>query len=121
IIAAAMGIAEKTGLPPGIIVVDTLARAIAGGDDNSSVDMGVFVNNCGAVQEATGATVLIVHHSGKDAAKGARGHSSLQAATDTEIEIKDEALTVTKQRDMGKDESFKFKLRVVEIGRRDDG
>jgi len=31
---------------------------------------------------------MIIHHSGKDKNKGARGHSSLRAAVDTEIEIK---------------------------------
>ena len=33
---------------------------------------------------------MLVHHTGKDTAKGARGHSLLRAATDTEIEVKRE-------------------------------
>ena len=38
-------------------------------------------------RNATGAHLLIVHHTGKDETRGARGHTSLRAATDTEIEI----------------------------------
>ena len=40
------------------------------------------------VRRATGACVLIVHHTGKDAGQGARGSSALRAAADTELEVK---------------------------------
>ena len=48
-----------------------------------------------------------------DRAKGARGHSLLRAATDTEIEVADRVISVTKQRDL--DGSFErgFELDVV--------
>jgi hypothetical protein len=70
-----------------MIVVDTLSRAMSGGDENGPSDMTAFINNLDALRDFTGAHVLIVHHTGKDAAQGARGHSSLRAATDTEIEL----------------------------------
>lgn len=70
-----------------LVVIDTLSRAIAGGNENSPDDMGAFVANIDALRSRTKAHVAIVHHCGKDAAKGARGHSLLRAATDTEIEI----------------------------------
>lgn len=59
-----------------------------------------------AVRAATGAHVAVIHHCGKDEARGARGHSSLRAAVDTEIEISRadgetiSTVRVTKQRDM---------------------
>lgn len=121
VIATIEDMQREFGMPPGILVVDTLARAIAGGDENSSVDMGRLVRACDKIRQATGITVVIIHHTGKDKAKGARGHSSLQAATDTEIEIKDGALTVTKQRDMEKSDDLKFDLRSVEIGLDSEG
>lgn len=104
-----------------LIVVDTLARAMAGGDENTSADMGKFVRNCDRLREAIGATVNIIHHTGKDKAKGARGSSALRAATDTEIEIDVGKLAVTKQRDMAKGEEMHFELESVEIGHRSDG
>lgn len=86
--------------PLSLVVIDTLSRALAGGNENSSDDMGAYVMNADRIREATRAHVMTIHHSGKDTSKGARGHSLLRAATDTEIEIADNQLKITKQRDM---------------------
>ncbi|MEX6506956.1 helicase RepA family protein [Jiella sp. M17.18] len=109
-----------------LIVVDTLSRVLAGGDENGPVDMTAFVKNVDRIRAETGAHVMVVHHTGKDAAKGARGHSSLRAATDTEIEITaDESgtrtATVQKQRDHQGGDTFGFTLSSVEIGTDQDG
>ena len=115
--------AKKRGLPVRLIIIDTLARAIAGGNENSSDDMGALINNAGTVQKETGATVLFIHHCGKDVTRGARGHSSLRAALDTEIEITRDARSgiavarVTKQRDLPCEGEFAFSLKRVEVGR----
>ena len=102
------------------IVIDTLSRALAGGNENSSDDMGSLVLNMDRLRAATSAHVSGVHHSGKDEARGARGHSLLLGATDTEIEIIERqgtrTVTVTKQRDLPTLEPFAFKLKQVEIG-----
>jgi hypothetical protein len=114
-------IEAHAGSKVALIVIDTLARAMGGGDENASTDMGKFVANCDRVRAATGAALNIVHHTGKDKARGARGSSALRAATDTEIEIDAGTLTMTKQRDAGKFNELKFTLDVVEVGRREDG
>ncbi len=114
--------AEDLGVPMRLVVIDTLARAMAGGNENSSEDMGALVASMDRIREATGAHVLIVHHSGKDRAQGARGHSSLRASIDTEIEIIREdgaaaaVATVKKQRDLEGGETLPFRLDVVEVG-----
>lgn len=102
--------------PAALIVVDTVSRALAGADENSSTDMGAFVANVDRIRARTKAHLLCVHHSGKDKAKGARGHSLLRAATDTEIEIADKCVTVTKQRDLDYGEPMNFKLEVINLG-----
>ena len=105
-----------------LVVIDTLSRAMAGYNENSSEDMTAIVANCDRIREKTGAHVMIIHHTGKAIAAGSRGHSSLRAATDTEIEItKDEktgisTAKVTKQRDRIGGEEFHFKLKQVEVG-----
>ncbi len=108
-----------------LIVIDTLARALAGGNENAPDDMGAFVLNCDRIREATGAAVLVVHHSGKDQSRGGRGHSSLKAAVDTEILVENVdslvTVTVTKQRDYPSGDIFTFKLEPVEIGTDEDG
>jgi AAA domain len=111
--------AERMGIPVVLVVVDTLARAIAGGNENSSEDMGALVTNGTRIQQVAKCHVMWIHHSGKDEAKGARGHSSLRAATDTEIEIVSDGTnrvaTVKKQREMECSGEFGFRLKVVEL------
>lgn len=104
-----------------LIVIDTLARAMGGGNENAADDMGTFIRHVDALRARTGAHVLIVHHSGKDQAKGARGHSSLRAATDTEIEISGSVARITKQRDMERSGPYGFSLESVTLGADDEG
>lgn len=104
------------GVAPALIVIDTLSRALAGGDENSSVDMGAFVKHIDAIKTATGAHIAIVHHSGKDAAKGMRGWSGMRAAIDTEMEVQNNVLSTTKQRDGEKLEDQDFVLTDVVLG-----
>lgn len=114
---------------PLLIVIDTLSRIMAGGDENSAQDMTALIRNIDAIREATGAHIMLVHHTGKDTARGARGHSSLRAATDTEIEVgvvgddgeQARAAMVTKQRDYQGGETFAFSLKTVSLGFDQDG
>jgi hypothetical protein len=116
---------EQIGQPIRMVVVDTLSRALNGGNENAPDSMGALVNNCDRIRHATGAHVMLVHHTGKNQAAGARGHSLLRAATDTEIEViadrdaQISAAKVTKQRDMEVDGEFAFKLKTVELGKND--
>ena len=123
IIAAALTVAAHYGMPVVLIVIDTLARAFGGGNENASEDMGAVISNSDALRQATRAHVMFIHHQGKDASKGSRGHSSLKAATDTEIEVTGEEATklhtakITKQRDLGsRGVEFTAKFSVVEMG-----
>lgn len=110
------------GFPVVWTIMDTLSRAMAGGNENSPEDMGALVTNGTLIQQATGSHLSWIHHSGKDQAQGARGHSLLRAATDTEIEIsrpdKDSPSTakVTKQRELEIEGEWTFSLKGVELG-----
>jgi hypothetical protein len=114
--------AAQSRLPCRLVVIDTMARAMAGGNENAGEDMTAAVAVIDEVKAATGAHVAIVHHCGKDVAKGARGHSSLRAAVDTEVEVfrpegeHVSTVRVTKQRDLERGEPMPFSLRVVEVG-----
>jgi len=120
---------RTTGVKIGLVVVDTLATTFEGGNENSSEDMGLYISNMKYIQRHADTGVLIVHHSGKDQAAGARGHSSLRAATDTEIEVMSEKkgeryyrqIRTRKQREGESDLTIKFGLMVVELGKDDDG
>lgn len=107
----------------GLVVIDTLARAFAGGNENASEDMGAFMAIVAEVQRLLNCAALIVHHSGKDEARGMRGHSSLFGAIDAEIEVlkmsQDGAetrigqLRTSKQKDGEDNLTFLYKLPLV--------
>lgn len=110
---------------PSLVVIDTLAKNY-GGNENDASEMGAFVNNLEReLREPWKATVLIVHHSGKDSSKGARGSSALKAGVDTEYQVsKDEngiiRLEVGKIRDGKFSEPMCFRLQDVALGYADE-
>lgn len=114
-------IAEEADLPLGLVVFDTLARSMAGGDENSASDMGRVIAMADRLRNELGAAMLVVHHSGKDPGKGARGSSALFSAADTVISVIDKVATIEKSRDGISGESFPFSLKVVELGQDEDG
>lgn len=111
--------------PTALIVIDTLARAMGDGDENTAKDMGQFIRNIDLIRQKTGAHVMVIHHSGKDTSKGARGSGSLRGAIDTEIELTRSGAVVMaetrKQRDLPSDKIFAYTLRSVFIGHDEDG
>ena len=110
-----------------LIGIDTLAQTTPGANENSGEDMGLAIKHCQTLCAATGATVLLVHHSGKDVSRGARGWSGLKGAADTEIEIsRDEdtnerGIRITKQKDGEDGAMFGFRLDTVLVGMDLDG
>lgn len=108
-----------------LIFVDTWSRALAGGDENSAKDVGEAVTLCAKLHRATGATIVLIHHSGKDTSKGARGSTALLGACDAEIEVSrmenDREAQVTKLKNAQDGGRYAFRLRVVPVGLDDDG
>lgn len=108
----------------GLIVIDTLNQASPGADENSSTDMGIIIKHLKLLQEMTGGLVLIVHHTGKNTAQGLRGHSSLKAALDANIEVTGgdkKSWLLEKSKDGEDGKSFGFRLEVQELGIDSDG
>ena len=104
----------------GLVILDTLNRAAPGADENSSVDMGRIISAAKQLQSLTGGLILLVHHTGKDATKGLRGHSSLYAALDGAIEVSKtdsrREWSITKSKDDETGIVHAFKLEVVTVG-----
>ena len=76
---------KQRGQKVRLIVGDTLARLSAGANENAGQDMGLIVRRFDRIRTETKAHFLLIHHSGKNAAAGARGWSGVRAAVDTEI------------------------------------
>jgi hypothetical protein len=120
IVECAKQLQEESELKLQLIVIDTVSRALAGGDENSPRDMGGLVANVLAMQEATGAHVLLTHHVPHDQNR-MRGHGALLAACDTTLRIdKGDGLrtaTVEKTNDGPELERVAFNLESVELGK----
>jgi hypothetical protein len=119
----------ECGWAGGVLCIDTLAQAGAGIDENSSEGMGEMIAVFQELQQRTGGTVLVVHHSGKDEKAGMRGWSGLRGALDFAIKCqRDEkwnALNAQFMLDKVKDgeggHTFNFSMSPVHIGFDDDG
>lgn len=108
------------GVIPALVIIDTVARAFVGGDENSARDMSTFVNIVdSSFKDKWKANVLLVHHSGKNAEKGARGSSALKGALDQEFSLekkeKVRTLRCTKMKDGEAMEEMVFELETVKL------
>jgi hypothetical protein len=126
LVDVALHLTAVGGAPFDLIVVDTLARVMGGEDENLAPAIAKLIRSLDYIRRATGAHVMLVHHSGKDGSRGARGHSSLRAAIDTEIALTrgDQgpiAMEVTKQRDGPTGDKFHFTLLRAVLGKDQDG
>lgn len=102
-----------------VIVADTLARLTGGADENSSKDMGQFIEYCQSLHRITGAMVLVVAHSGKDETRGMRGSSALDGAADVEIRVSratDDVRVAEVERMKDGKEGDKYPFRLLEDG-----
>ena len=121
VIALIKQVEADTGVKVNLVIGDTLARMTAGANENSGEDMVPILQRIDSVIYEANTAFLIIHHSGKDASRGARGSSTIRAHIDTEIYVVEENLqrtaTITKQRELpSKGVEIPFKLAVVEMG-----
>ena len=80
---------------PALVIIDTLSRAMLGMDENAAKDAAGAIEFLGSVQRKLGCSVLVVHHAGKDVARGVRGSSALLAGVDAAHEVKPHKSTRT--------------------------
>lgn len=79
---------QALGAPLRLIIIDTMAAAAPGVDENTSKDMGPLIFRLQKLAADLGCLVLVVAHVGKDEARGLRGWSGSRAAADTAIECR---------------------------------
>ncbi|MBK8817332.1 MAG: AAA family ATPase [Methylococcaceae bacterium] len=114
----------KTICPnPGLVIIDTLHRNMDG-DENSSQDIGKFINNLDCYFKPLGVAVLVVHHSGHSDKQRSRGSSSIRAAMDGEFAAVNEdggiTLTCHKAKDFEAFKPMRFTLKQAELDWLDD-
>ncbi|MBR9868290.1 MAG: AAA family ATPase [Oceanospirillales bacterium] len=73
---------EALEVTPDLIIVDTLSRHLMSSSENSNEDMAAVINRLEQLKQRYNTTILIVHHTGKNANNGSRGASSIRANID---------------------------------------
>jgi len=127
LIVAIDELVQLIGVQLRMIVIDTLARSFGGGNENNSDDMGVYIQSLGKIQNRYKCSLMLLHHAGKDTSKGLRGHSSLLAAVDTQMEIlrftdsMKGQIFLSKQKDGEQGERYGFEAITVDIDRSELG
>jgi hypothetical protein len=123
LIAEINGICDHfPGVPLRMVIIDTLATAAVGADENHAKDIGIVMSNVGRLNETTRAHICLVHHMSAGGTK-LRGSTAIFAALDNTIYVtRDEGTKVRtarlgKQKDDESDLSFQFELMSVEVGR----
>jgi hypothetical protein len=106
--------------PISLVVLDTLARAMPGVDENSAEEVGVVIAGCDELKFALGATIMPIHHAGKDMERGLRGSSAIHGALDASLQITSAEGRVIVKNDNQKDaepaDPFALEMRKVELG-----
>lgn len=110
---------------PALIVIDTVAIAFPGLEENDAKSMGRVVAVARSLSR-WGAAVLLIHHDTKDGSNGLpRGHSILNAALDVNLYLKREDGVVTgkltKNRNGATDQKIAFRVKKVKLGVDEDG
>ena len=107
-------------MPLRLLVVDTLARAMPGADENSAQETGAVIAAADYLKEELRCTVALVHHEGKDGSRGARGTSALRGAWDAAYQIvshgKRMTLTVVDQKEAEAGQMLRFIMEEVAVG-----
>lgn len=117
---------EETRTEVVLIIVDTISRALNGGDENAPKDMGALVRTVGKLQDQTKAHILLVHHIPTDGSERLRGHGSLLGGMDTTIHVEkltsgNRKATVAKANDSEEGEQVAFMLESIVIGEDEHG
>ena len=78
----------KTRGNPKLIIIDTVARHMAGKDENNAKEMGELVQTADKLKHDYQCAVMLVHHTGHNNQDRARGSTAFKGALDTEILVK---------------------------------
>lgn len=118
-IEACLAMGKEWGVPVRLVILDTMATTYTG-EENSNSDLRDYFKAASEIRNRTGATVLIVDHSGKDEERGVRGGQAKRDFADTSIHIERPdpeaprvSFVIEKQRD-GED-NIRIELEAVRV------
>ena len=125
VVAADLYMKEKFGYGLGLVVVDTLTKAMPGSDQNSVDDTSAVFDFTSQLRGAgVKATVVYVHHTGKDGKT--RGSSNIEAEVDVVLKMKKQEdgstmMFVHMARSIDDNSMYRFELTSYDLGETEQG
>ncbi|MET4149915.1 AAA family ATPase [Bradyrhizobium sp. RT7b] len=127
IVSTVKAVEAATGLPVGLIIIDTYPKAIAagGGDEDKARDQNKAAANLRRVHEKLMVHIALVGHTGKQEDRGARGSNAHLGDVDVMVQISDnggsKVAAIIKGNDTAARDLAVFSLELIETGRDEDG
>jgi RecA-family ATPase len=115
------------GVPPGLVIIDTLSHALGGGDESNPEHVRALLKNCSQIAGRSGAAVLLLHHPTKDAGSDYRGSSIMLNDIDLLIKVETDAKTkrrivsTPRVKEYAEIENQAFHIKVVALGQDAEG
>lgn len=117
---------QKFGTEMGLVVIDTLTKAMPGGDQNSVEDTSELFEMIGFLRaNGVNATILFIHHLSKQG--NVRGSTNIEAEVDVVLGVKKDTkagtvgMGVWRARSMDEDTSYNFKFESHFLGKTKQG
>lgn len=124
VVGSLTDLARRYDCDAGLLIVDTVSRALCGGDENSPKDMGALIANLGRIQGRVELHLLLTHHQPAEKER-MRGHGALLGAVDTTVHVTKSATArlaeVVKSSDHEEGQRIAFSLKSVTIGQDEHG
>lgn len=127
IIATAKALAERAGLPSGLIIIDTLSHTLAGASDADQENVKPAIGYAKMIAAETGAAVLFAQHPTKNGSSMVRGAGNLEDDTDLTLWVEKETksdrrwLSTVRTKDYGPIDPMAFDIKKVVLGKDQDG
>jgi len=128
VIATIKAAQERFGVPVGLAIFDTYAKAVAagGGDEDKAQHVNLVAANLKRIHDLLGQPIHLatIGHTGKDETKGERGSSAKTGHIDLGVQISGDKIkiaTITKANDQAEGVLTSFMGEEVVIGEDEDG
>jgi len=125
VVAADRYMREHSGFGLGLVVIDTLTKAMPGSDQNSVDDTSTLFDFTSQIRgQGVKATVVYVHHTGKDGKT--RGSSNIEAEVDVVLKMKKQEdgstmMFVHMARSIDDNSMYRFQLTSYDLGETTQG
>jgi hypothetical protein len=109
---------DALAVRPALLIIDTLARAMGGAEENSAKEMGRAIAVVDRLRARYGCAVILIHHTTKSG-ETERGSGALRAASHTMIEFWEEnrvniTMHCSRQKDLRPFDDIEFDLIEIE-------